>query len=404
MIFSRFIFPPEQKRRALTPQDRLFVLFVFFEFSFVMADFSNNTPENHEDFEEALKDLDAWKIKAEKADDVKSRLILEKMEKDEAKQNAQKEMQACVKQQEERQRDFAQSLSTVQDEIQKLSKHRQDLLDHLKRYQTELEAQRAEAIVLKQRFKISIHIPDKEVKFWGVNEDEKDNDSQQIKGVFAISQRSNMLLQGGQALITFEEEEVASRILKIPKCSVSCDDGTVDVKPQTLTMDPAVKFEVHLDVSRKELQVFNIISSMSEQMIRNHLEMSFCRPSRGGGEVQSVDYDKNMGTGKITFLHPGVAVDLSLRGLYRVDLDSEVKMPVGPIYKYQLHQFQTFCGAPKRTILLDVIDDIDNEEDLPDHLEIYFQAPKNYGGEIESVKYICRGDNVKAFFHCGDRD
>lgn len=33
--------------------------------------------------------------------------------------------------------------------------------------------------------------------------------------------------------------------------------------------------------------------------------MSFSRPSRGGGEVEKVEYDENTGTGKITFLHPG---------------------------------------------------------------------------------------------------
>lgn len=55
--------------------------------------------------------------------------------------------------------------------------------------------------------KIYIEIPHTEVKFRDQNEEEKEDDSQLIRGVFAISQRPSVLLQGGQALITFEEEK-----------------------------------------------------------------------------------------------------------------------------------------------------------------------------------------------------
>ncbi|XP_044073644.1 N-myc-interactor [Siniperca chuatsi] len=376
-----------------------------------MADIYKNRPidvkmdgleEEGSRFEEAKKELETWKSKAEKADDVKARLILEKLEEEEAKMKAQQEMFACVEKQEECQKEFTQSMNAVQDEILKLGKRRQDLLDKLRRCQDELEAKRAESTKLKQKFKIYAQIPDTEVKFRAQNKEEREDDSQPIRGVFAISQRPTVLLQEGQALITFEEEKVASQILKIAKCSVSCDSISLDVKPKRITMDPAVKFEVHLDVSRKELKVFNIPPSMPEERMKDRLEMNFSRPSRGGGEVESVEYDKNTGTGQITFLHPGVAESLALRGRYRVDLDSEVNVQVGPIYKYQLRKFQTFCGSPERTILLDDIKDVKDEEDLQDHLEIHFQKPSNYGGEIECIKYISRGKALQAFFLCED--
>lgn len=60
--------------------------------------------------------------------------------------------------------------------------------------------------------------------------------------------------------------------------------------------------------------------------------------------------------------------------------------------------FQTFCGCPKRTILLDDIQDMVDEEDLQDHLEIHFQKPSNSGGEIESIKYIAKPKVLQAFF------
>ncbi|XP_056280483.1 N-myc-interactor-like [Pseudoliparis swirei] len=354
--------------------------------------------EEAREYEEAKKELETWKSKAEKAADVKAKLILEKLDEDEAKAEAQQEMLACVKKQEESQKEFTQSMNTVTDELLLLGERRQDLLNKLKKCQAALEAKRAESRKLTQKFKIHVQIPDTEVEFRARSKEESDDDSQPIRGVFGISQRPTVLLQEGQALITFEEEKVASKILMIAKCSVPCENITLDVKPKRITMDPAVKFEIHLDVSRKELMVSNIPTSMPEERMKERLEMSFSRQSRGGGEVDGVEYDRNNGTGQITFLHPGVAESLALRGRYLVDLDSEVNVQVGPIYKHQLCKFQTFCGSPKRTILLEDIKDMGEEDDLQDHLEIHFQKPSNYGGEIESIQYNSRGKALQAFF------
>lgn len=65
-------------------------------------------------------------------------------------------------------------------------------------------------------------------------------------------------------------------------------------------------------------------------------------------------------------------------------------------------KFQTFCGIPKRTILLDDIEDIMDEEDLQDHLEIHFQKPSNHGGEIEHIKYTPKGKALQTIFLCED--
>ncbi len=39
-----------------------------------------------------------------------------------------------------------------------------------------------------------------------------------------------------------------------------------------------------------------------------------------------------------------------------------------------------------------------DEEDLQDHLEIHFQKPSNYGGEVENIKYVPDGAQLTAFF------
>lgn len=55
-----------------------------------------------------------FKTKAERADDVKARLILEKLEEDDAKTKAQQQMFAYVKRHEECQEEFIQSLNAMQ--------------------------------------------------------------------------------------------------------------------------------------------------------------------------------------------------------------------------------------------------------------------------------------------------
>ncbi|KAM9709589.1 N-myc-interactor [Menidia menidia] len=351
--------------------------------------------------QEAKEELKTWRVKLEKADDMKARLILEKLEEADNKAKAQQEMMAYLKKQEKIKEECDQSMKVVQDEIQRRSHHNQALRDELRRLQAHLEAQRGETTKLKQKFKIRTQIPDTQIKFVSGHKEvgeEDDNSCLPIRGVFTICQIPAVCLQGGQALVTFEEEKVASQILKLAKCSVSCDSACVDVRPRRVIMDSAVKYQVCLDVSRKKLEVSNIPTAMPEDRLRDRLEMSFSKPSRGGDEVEQVDYDQNSGTGCITFLRPGAAEKLAMRKEYNIRLDSEVKVKVGPAFEYQLNKFQTFCGITKRTILLEGIKDVADEEDLQDHIEIHFQKPSNSGGEIESIKYISKGKARQAFF------
>ncbi|CAG5866004.1 unnamed protein product [Menidia menidia] len=367
--------------------------------------------------QEAKEELKTWRVKLEKADDMKARLILEKLEEADNKAKAQQEMMAYLKKQEKIKEECDQSMKVVQ---------------------------------------IRTQIPDTQIKFVSGHKEvgeEDDNSCLPIRGVFTICQIPAVCLQGGQALVTFEEEKgkqgpetgsgpcsgrvqavskplsgrvqavsmplsgrvgavsrpcsghvqamsgpLASQILKLAKCSVSCDSACVDVRPRRVIMDSAVKYQVCLDVSRKKLEVSNIPTAMPEDRLRDRLEMSFSKPSRGGDEVEEVDYDENSGTGCITFLRPGAAEKLAMRKEYNIRLDSEVKVKVGPAFEYQLNKFQTFCGITKRTILLEGIKDVADEEDLQDHIEIHFQKPSNSGGEIESIKYISKGKARQAFF------
>ncbi|XP_062390722.1 N-myc-interactor isoform X1 [Sardina pilchardus] len=354
--------------------------------------------EDEQALSRARAELEQWKVKVEKADQEKSRLTLEKLDTDETKKKAQNSTAAILDAQAQLASDSENKRKEIEIQLQKIDQENRDLRNKLQRLDEERKAKKAETQTLQRRFKIRAEIPEKRVKFSGVEKAEERESSTDTEGVFTITQRPFIFLSGGEALITFEEEKVAQQILRMAKCSVALDRNKMDIKPFCLNLEPSVKFEVHLNVSKKTVQVSQAPPVLPEERMKDRLEISFSRPSRGGGEVEKVSYDKNSGTAEITFLNTGVAERLALRGKYPVDTGRETMVDVNPLYNYRLKKFQTYCGTPKRSILLRGIQDAMDEEDLQDHLEIHFQKPSNYGGEVESIKYVSTGNEVKAFF------
>ncbi|KAL7866114.1 hypothetical protein SRHO_G00113610 [Serrasalmus rhombeus] len=353
---------------------------------------------------DALEELKTWKKKVEAADTENSRLLLEKMDAEDEKKKVQQETTELMKVEEQLTAEFNKRMQAIQEEMVHLHNAKQDLQKKLQNYKEQLKSKKAEADSLQQRFKIKAQIPKKKMKFTHVDEEaagESENGQNVVpntRAVFTITQRPSILLKGGQALITFEEEKVADQILRLAKCSVTCDRSKIDVKPHSLSLDPSVKFEVHITVSKKTIKFSNAPPIMPEERMRDRLELSFSKPSHGGGEVERVEYDSKTGTGRITFLNTGVAENLVLKQKFYVSIGHGMEVNVAPLFQFQLRKFQTFSGVPKRTVLLKGIQDVMDEEDLQDHLEIHFQKPSNYGGEVESIKYVSAGKELTAFF------
>ncbi|XP_077071968.1 N-myc-interactor [Siphateles boraxobius] len=352
----------------------------------------------------AEAELQKYKDLIESADNERSRLLLEKAEADNEKRKAEAELKAFMDAEEKQTEQYDRDLQEVQEEMKSLDRVKQDLKRELDDVRKKLQLKRDESDSLQRKFKIQAKIPVKPVKFTrGLETEEGDEREDVVASVFTVTQRPSFRLKGGQALITFEEEKVAEQILRLAKCSVTFDKSKMDVKPYSLTLDPSVKFEVHIKVSKKTIKFCNAPPTLPEERMRDRLELSFSRPSRGGGEVEKLEYNNSNGTGRVTFVNTGVAENLALRGKFCVDTGSDVVVDVLPLYDYQLKKFQTYSGAPNRTVLLGGIQGLMDEEDLQDHLEIHFQKPSNYGGEVENIKYVPDGKELTAFF-CEDRN
>ncbi|XP_058248544.1 N-myc-interactor isoform X2 [Hemibagrus wyckioides] len=359
-----------------------------------------------QDLTKTREELEKLKKMVEAVEREKDKLILVKMDTDEAKKKAQLEVTNLMTAGEQLVASFNDKIKDIQAEVSTMTQTNQDLQKKLQQYKLQLKTKRTETDHLQQRFKIKAEIPEKRMRFTCIknkeeNEwaEEEEHEDQDIRAVFTIIQRPAFLLKGGEALITFEEEKVADQILRLPKCTVACDKTKSEVKPGTISLEPSAKFEVHITVSKRTIEFSNAFTLLPEERMRDRLELGFSKPSRGGGEVERVEYDMKNGAGRITFLKTGVAENLTLRGNFYIDAPSEMEVTVAPLYGYQLKKFQTFSGVPKRTVLLRGIQDISDEEDMQDHLEIHFQKPSNYGGEVESIKYISSGKKLKAFFN-----
>ncbi|XP_056611152.1 N-myc-interactor [Triplophysa dalaica] len=365
------------------------------------ADLLNGEPEIlvEEKMSAAAEELQKYKDLIQCADDERSRLLLEKMEAEDGKKKAQKEFEDLAEIEHKLGLQFKGDLDETQEQRKNLDRVKLDLQRELQDLQNKLDRKKAETASLQQKFKIKAEIPVKRMKFTQTEAEEKEDRDEDVTGVFTVTQRPSFLLKGGQALITFEEENVADQILRLAKCSVACDKIKMDVKPYSLTLEPSVKFEVHIKVSKKTIKFRNAPPTLPEERMTDRLEISFSKASRGGGEVESVDYDQQNGTGHVTFVHTGVAENLVLRKTFSVDTGSDVKVDVLPLYEYQLKKFQTYSGVPNHTVLLGGIQDLLDEEDLQDHLEIHFQKPSNYGGEVQAIKYVPTGRSLTAFFN-----
>uniref|UniRef100_A0A674NBI0 N-myc-interactor-like n=1 Tax=Takifugu rubripes TaxID=31033 RepID=A0A674NBI0_TAKRU len=279
------------------------------------------------------------------------------------------------------------------------------LLEKLESYEAELQRRRAESARLREKYKV--RIKENYIKVPQVDINYEEPGSQErgdlIQGWFTISQKPSMCIKGGQVLITFDEEKGnQSIIIKILlKFHVPCECGTLTAKPQKINL-PVVAYEVYTHTYSRDLQLSNVISSMEDERIKDRLTISFSRPSKGGGEVENVVYDRNTGNGLITFLHPGVALSLAQAGIFQVDLEAEKMVEVAPAFQYRLQRFQTFCGFPRRTVLMSGIKDLDEEDILKESLEVFFQKPSNSGGEIAHIRYISKKKSLHAFFSCDD--
>uniref|UniRef100_H3A0I2 N-myc and STAT interactor n=1 Tax=Latimeria chalumnae TaxID=7897 RepID=H3A0I2_LATCH len=323
------------------------------------------SPEDLERLKLASEELENWKREYEAAEKRKSELILDKLDADKARA----EVQHSLIQIQEMQDKQGQSLNSR-----------------------------------SAKYSIKAEVSEKKVKFTKaelvISREEEAEEFLNIRCQFTVIPKIPLTLQGGQALITFEDEKVADQILKMRKHTVSLNPTKLDVKSSSVTLKRVPKFEVHMDISRKKIKVSNLPDDIPEERMKDKVELSFCKPSLGGGEIENVSVDKESRTAVITFLEAGVANSIASKETHCLDIDGQqFEVPVASCIEKRLERFQIFKGTSKRTVSFSDIKNVTDPEELQDMLEIHFQKPSNQGGEVEAIYYLPPGEEAIAYFH-----
>ncbi|XP_050825276.1 N-myc-interactor isoform X4 [Gopherus flavomarginatus] len=285
---------------------------------------------------------------------------------------------------------WKRNLAVVKQQNIELQKEIQKLKDDLA----------AKSSKLSQDFRIKREIPKKKMKFTRMENAESDDTFLNTCCLFHITAKIPFRLQQRQALLTFEEEDVAQKLIRRGKHTVSLDNEKIELKAVPVTLETGVKFELHVTISGEKINVSEVPDlPIPDEWIRDKIELNFYKSKRGGGEVKDVRYDRRSRTAMITFLKPGVA-DNCVRCTKHPFYINEKRfmLSVSPSIEKHLEKFQIFSGISKRTILLSGIQEVEeDEESMQDMIEIHFQKPSNGGGEIENIKYVATGTKLAYF-------
>ncbi|XP_074552932.1 interferon-induced 35 kDa protein [Halichoeres trimaculatus] len=255
-----------------------------------------------------------------------------------------------------------------------------------------LQVEEAKYDHLKQQTDVFTAVPEKNVIFTG----KTGVDSQ-----FEMKSQIVHPMDGGTALITFEEEEVAKNILDRVKHEVNLGGEcsiTVEARPVHVMLPGLV--EIESEVSPRSILISNL-PKMDIESLLNKLEIHFSKTRNGGGEVEDREFLPDSGTVVITFLSPDFAKGLTETEFHDVMLYPDKRshrVRVTPFLNGKVTNFKTVTSMCPRTVLLTGIPPVMERETLQDTLEIHFQKSCNGGGEIEAFLYNPVGQKTSALF------
>ncbi|XP_032919926.1 N-myc-interactor isoform X1 [Catharus ustulatus] len=349
---------------------------------------------SREEIENLKEELNTWKKRVEEAENVKLDLTLSKSTADEECGRAEKQL-AELKEQEKQCKDrmfsSEQELLLLNQENTELKKEIEKLKEDLKEYSSQDNLIQKKVAEMKLKFS---HL--EEMKDEGADVD------MDTHCVFGAATKIPFRLNQNQALLTFEDEEVAQRLTKKSKHCVNLDNRTANVTVKPFELDMGFQFELHVTVSGKKINVSEIPElPIPKDWMRDKLELNFYKTEQaaGGGEIKNVTYNKGAGTAVITFLKPGASKNFV--GCTKYPFYAEGRcfsLCVSPDFDAHLRKFQPYCRVSKKTILLKGIPEVEeDEESVQDMIEIHFQKPSNGGGEIEKIKFNSRGATYVCF-------
>nr|XP_046187309.1 LOW QUALITY PROTEIN: interferon-induced 35 kDa protein homolog [Oncorhynchus gorbuscha] len=271
----------------------------------------------------------------------------------------------------------------------------------IQRAEEELQLEEESTHHLKQQTDVSTAaVPEKKVVFTG-----ETGDGANIL-YFNVKPHIVYPMEEGTALITFEDEEVAQKILSLREHKVDLGgdlggDCAITLEATLVQLLVPCQVELDTEVCSRRILVSNLPKKAGEDRLLDKLEIHFAKSKNGGGEVEESDMLHDSGNVVITFIENNIAKGLTGKLYHDVEFEKGRKhsVKVTPFLNGEITSFQVsrFHGC-QRTVLLTGIPAVMEQENLQDLLEIHFQKTSNSGGEVDAFLYNPLGQHTLALF------
>ncbi|TMS15146.1 60S ribosomal protein L27 [Larimichthys crocea] len=269
-----------------------------------------------------------------------------------------------------------------------------DLLREIEKVEKALKEEDAQNSCLKEQTDVFTAVPERKFFFKGATE-------KAVKAeTFEMEPRVEYPMEGGTALVTFEEEVVAKKILEMKSHQVNLGESecsiTVEARPVQLMVPKLV--EIDTEVCPRRILISDLPRMDTENLL-NKLEIHFSKRKHGGGEVDDCEMMPDSWTVVLTFVDNDIAKRLTDIEYHDVKLQNKKqRVRVTPFLNGNITNLKTKMSVCPRTVLLTRIPVVTDRDTLQDLLEIHFQQTKNGGGEIEAFLYNPLDEQTTALF------
>ncbi|CAB1342040.1 unnamed protein product [Coregonus sp. 'balchen'] len=291
--------------------------------------------------------------------------------------------------------DQARDVDSERKKMAALHEEESRLKREIQRAEEELQLEEESTHQLKQQTDVSTAaVPEKKVVFTGMTGDGANALNFDVKPHIVYP------MEEGTALITFEEELVAQKILSLREHKVDLGgDCAITLEAKLIQLLVPCQVEMDTEVCSRRVLVSNL-PKVAEDRLLDKLEIHFAKRKNGGGEVEESDMLHDSGNVVITFTENNVAKGLTDKQYHDVEFEKGRKhsVKVTPFLNGEITSFQTRLSACGRTVLLTGIPAIMEQENLQDLLEIHFQKTSNGGGEVDAFLYNPMGQHTLALF------
>ncbi|XP_078080118.1 interferon-induced 35 kDa protein [Mustelus asterias] len=303
-------------------------------------------------------------------------------------------------------------------EDDKLEKNRQDLNlqermndtmvenDALMKEQDNIREELArieeERLELEKQLKVASSMPQKR---WIFNGNTEENGKPGV--IFDLKPVIRYPIEGGSALITFEDEAVASKILDMEEHEIHLGDCRIKIQAQPLKLQMLEDIEIQTRVCKRRILVSEIPKTIPADQLLDKVELHFSKQRNSGGEVDSIELLEDSGNVVIKFASEGIAENLTKKEFHQVEfrgIKKSVPVRVSPFIKGEIVKITVGDVISKKSVLFTGIPDIMDEEIFQDCLEIHFQKPSNGGGEVDAFGYIPEGKSGIACFEADNEN